>query len=578
MSGKQAPISHPNREENNFILFGESPLAPEHMDERPDEPRGSGQRQHQQQSSGPVGRSLFYQANNVLLEAQAVLLFDALRKTNRTQENRREIGELEEDVRILRQVMAGQDFPPLVQHLDGSTTIPTQPWIHRWRDLQGDYHVTPYKPRDTNPAGYAYQARPNGARPLRQAAKTLDWQLHSNLRRHLPDLEWCVVCGGWHYVQEVRSVDILLWEAFGDEDGLLPDEYPTEGQASEMPSLPMCLEWAQLWDWGIIAFVPGRTPGSWMTKVVHPDFVQFMARNYPGAEGRQLKMSPSWRPNPRHLYLRWAVAELLRIHDEGAARPIVPARGVLFWESGIAAYETGPLGCDMTMFITWLGCELAGLMPEETYVLFDIPSELALRAKDQLDKQWARHFWTPRFKRFVDAYLEWNAAFGKTLEQYRQQMGISSGVSRSEDVEGEQRLWQVLKGILGDEDEEPQGGEEQEGNEGEDEEVDDEEESGEQTEQQEEAGQVDVETPEEGPDTTEEQETEIEDEEDEETDEDAEEQLEFQSSGYDADVEGSFDDSDEQEGSNWNETTDEEVWFTTSEEGDDPWNLSYEGD
>ncbi|KAH8838536.1 hypothetical protein MCOR01_009971 [Pyricularia oryzae] len=444
MTGTQVPISHPNREDDNFILFGGSPLAPGHRGEQVGQPQGRGHQQDQQRSSGPVGRSLFYQTNLLLLETHSALLFDALHKTNRTQENRHDISELEKTVRSLRQVMANQDYAPLVYHVDGRITTPTRPWIHRWRDLQGGYHVTPYEPPNTNPAGYPYQHRADGAQPLRQVAKDLDWQLHSNLRRYLPDMEWCVVCGNWHYVQEARSVDILLWEAFGDENGLLPDEYPIDGQVMQLPSLPMCLEWAQFWDWGIIGLVPGRTPGSWMTKVVHPDFIQFMASNYPGAEGREINVSSSWQPNPRHLYLRWAVTELLRIHDEGVARPVAPARGVLSWENGIADYETGPLGCDMTMMVTWLGYELAGLAPEETCALFDIPEELEQRAKDQLNMEWARQFWTPRFKRFIDAYLGWNAVVSKELAQYRQQMGISPGVSRVDDGEADQRLREVL--------------------------------------------------------------------------------------------------------------------------------------
>ncbi|TLD22085.1 hypothetical protein PspLS_08101 [Pyricularia sp. CBS 133598] len=595
MSGTQASINRLNRKDNNFILFGESPLAPEHMDEQAERPQGPSRQQDQQRPPGPVGRSLFYQTSNILLEAKSMLLFDALRKTNRTQENRHEISELEKDVRTLRQVTANQDYAPLVRHVDGRVTIPTKSWIHRWRDLQGGYHVTPYKPPNTNPAGYPYQDRAEGVQPLRQVAKGLDWQLHSNLRGYLPDMEWCVVCGNWHYVQEVRSVDILLWEVFGDENGLLPEEYPVDGQVRHMPSLPMCLDWAQFWDWGIIALVPGRTPGSWMTKVVHPDFTQFMASHYPGAEGRELRLRRAWQPSPRHLYLRWVVTELLRIHDEGVARPVAPARGVLYWGNGITEYETGPLGCDMTMIITWLGCELAGLTPEETYVLFDIPSELAQRAKHQVDMEWAKHFWTPRFKRFVDAYLAWNAVLGRDLAQYRRQMGISPGVSRGDDGEAEQRLWQVLGGILTDEDEqprdaeeqteaggetevpaayreaerqfqevlegvlangyeEPQVSEQQEETEGGKEEVAEEEKAGEQTVHQEKGGQVDVEVQ----------------EEEEKADEDVEEQLELQGSDYDADVEGYFDDWGEEEGSNWNETTDDEDAATTSEEEVNP--------
>ncbi|KAI6314005.1 hypothetical protein MCOR29_007529 [Pyricularia oryzae] len=575
MTGTQVPISHPNREDDNFILFGGSPLAPGHRGEQVGQPQGRGHQQDQQRSSGPVGRSLFYQTNLLLLETHSALLFDALHKTNRTQENRHEISELEKTVRSLRQVMANQDYAPLVYHVDGRITTPTRPWIHRWRDLQGGYHVTPYEPPNTNPAGYPYQHRADGAQPLRQVAKDLDWQLHSNLRRYLPDMEWCVVCGNWHYVQEARSVDILLWEAFGDENGLLPDEYPIDGQVMQLPSLPMCLEWAQFWDWGIIGLVPGRTPGSWMTKVVHPDFIQFMASNYPGAEGREINVSSSWQPNPRHLYLRWAVTELLRIHDEGVARPVAPARGVLSWENSIADYETGPLGCDMTMMVTWLGYELAGLAPEETCALFDIPEELEQRAKDQLNMEWARQFWTPRFKRFIDAYLGWNAVVSKELAQYRQQMVISPGVSRVDDGEADQRLREVLGEILADEDEEPQIAEEQTVEQDENEEVAGGEKTGEKTVHQENVEEVDVETPEEEETGTLEElatEAEIEGEKDEEekSDEDTEEQLEFQSSDYNADVEGYFDDWGEEEGSNWNQTTDDGDRVTTSEEDDGP--------
>ncbi|KAI6360828.1 hypothetical protein MCOR25_006630 [Pyricularia grisea] len=565
MAGTQTPIGRPNMEDNNFILFGQSS---EHMGEQVDQPEGSGRQQNQEQSSASVGRALFREVNHLLLDMQARTLFGALQKTDRTQESRREISGLEKALRNLRQAVVDQDNAPIVRHLDGRVTVPTGTWIHRWRDLQGEYHVTPYKPPKTNPAGYPYQDRADGAPTLRQVAKSLDWQLHSDPRCHMADLEWCVVCGAYHYAQEVRSVDMLLWETFGDENGLLPDEYLTSGQALQMPSLPMCLEWAQFWDWGIIALVPGRTPGSWMIKVVHPDFIQFMASNYPGSEGREISTSPSWQPNPRHLYLRWAVAELLRIHDDGIARPVTPARGVLYWEKGIVDYETGPLGCDLTMVITWLGCELAGLSPEETYALLDIPEDLAKRAKDQLEMKWARQFWMPRLKKFVDAYLAWNAEVGKALAQYRLQMGISSGVSRDEHFEAERRLWTVLEGILGDEDEEPRDAEQQEEAEGQDEEVADEEETDEKMVHQEQSAQVDVEV--------QEGEEETDSEEEEETDDGAEEQLEFQSSEYDADVEDYFDDWGEDEGSNWNETTDDDedrATTTDEEEEDDAWML-----
>ncbi|KAH9436718.1 hypothetical protein MCOR02_000387 [Pyricularia oryzae] len=135
--------------------------------------------------------------------------------------------------------------------------------------------------------------------------------------------------------------------------------------------------------------------------------------------------------------------------------------------------------------------------------------------------EWARQFWTPRFKRFIDAYLGWNAVVSKELAQYRQQMGISPGVSRVDDGEADQRLREVLGEILADEDEEPQIAEEQTVAQAENEEVA----GGEKT---------------------------------------------VPSSDYNADVEGYFDDWGEEEGSNWNQTTDDGDRVTTSEEDDGP--------